>query len=137
METGEWQFCFEKCALGRDQQYFDRISKLLLFCSQRFRRKGKLLRKVSPGRFVQKLSGKKELWNVRESWVLTILTQIHNIGHIHNANFVQTQFSVSPSKITLFEKLRIYLFVEIFRLRVKIRNFSVPNKTPICHLPTL
>ena len=36
---------------------------------------------------------------VRESCVLTVLTRIHNIGHIHNANFVQTQFSTShPQK---------------------------------------
>ena len=39
--------------------------------------------------------------NVRESCVYPILTRIHNIklGHIHNANFVQTQFSTShPEK---------------------------------------
>ena len=65
------------------------------------------------------------------------MTRNHNIGHIHNANFVQTQWSTSHPKIALFEKLKIYIFVEIFRLRVKIRNFWAPNKTPICHLLTL
>ena len=30
---------------------------------------------------------------------------------------------ITPSKTAIFEKLRIYLFVEIFRLRVKIRKF--------------
>ena len=33
--------------------------------------------------------------------------------------------------------LKIFLFVKIFRLRVKFRNFWVPNKTSICHLLTL
>ena len=36
---------------------------------------------------------------VRESCVQPEIGEIHNIGHIHNANFAQTQFSTShPQK---------------------------------------
>ena len=59
------------------------------------------------------------------------MTRIKNIGHIHNANYAQTQFSTSPPKIPLFEKLEIHLFVKISRLQVKIRppdaEFSMPD----------
>ena len=41
---------------------------------------------------------------VRENCVLTVLTRIHNIGHIHNTNFAQTQFSRSYPPKTHFLK---------------------------------
>ena len=49
--------------------------------------------------------------NVRESCVLTVLTRIHNIGHIHNANFVQTQFSTSHPQKPHFLKSRKFTFL--------------------------
>ena len=38
------------------------------------------------------------------------MTRIHNIGHIHNANFVQTQFSTSHPQKTRFLKKRHFTF---------------------------
>ena len=58
-------------------------------------------------------------WKYCTTLSIPIWTRIHNIGHIYNANFAQTQFSTShPQKIAPFEKLRIYLFVKIFCLLV-------------------
>ena len=37
---------------------------------------------------------------------------------------------MTPPKNAFFEKLEIHLFVKIFRLRVKIRNFWVPKNSP-------
>ena len=42
--------------------------------------------------------------NVGESWVWPVLTRIHNIGHIHNAIFAQTQFSTSHPQKWPFSK---------------------------------
>ena len=39
------------------------------------------------------------------------MTRIHNIGHIHNANFVQTQFSTSQPKKWHFLKKRKFTFL--------------------------
>ena len=39
------------------------------------------------------------------------MTRIHNIGHIHNANFVQTQFSTSHPKKWHFLKKRKFTFL--------------------------
>ena len=39
---------------------------------------------------------------VKESCVLTVLSRIHNIGHIHNTNFAQSQFSMSYPQKTHF-----------------------------------
>ena len=50
--------------------------------------------------------------NVRESCVLTVLTRIHNIGHIHNTNFAQTQFSTSTPQKTHFLKSQKVTFLK-------------------------
>ena len=56
---------------------------------------------------------------VEESCVLTVSTRIHNIGHIHNTNFAQIQFSRSYPPKTHFLKNRDFtFFLKISRLRV-------------------
>ena len=69
--------------------------------------------------------------NVGESCVWIILTRIHDIGHIHMVVFSQSQFPTSPppQKNGHFRTFHLYVFVKIFGLWVKIRNFWVPNKT--------
>ena len=44
--------------------------------------------------------------------VLTLLTRIHNIGHIHNTDFAQTQFSMSSLPKTQFLKNTHFTFFE-------------------------
>ena len=53
--------------------------------------------------------------------------------YIHNANFVQIQFSTSQ-KYHFLKSCKVYLFAGIFCLWVTIQNFSVPNQTSICHI---
>ena len=66
---------------------------------------------------------------VRESCVLTVLTRIHNIGHIHNTNFAQTQFSRSYPQKTHFLKNRDFTFYwKYFVCGFKIEISEYPTK---------
>ena len=62
---------------------------------------------------------------VRESCVLIVLIRIHNIGHIHNTIFAQTQFSRSTPQKTHFLKSWEFTFLLkylIFGVEVKVRE---------------
>ena len=65
---------------------------------------------------------------VRESCVLTVLTRIHNIGHIHNANFVQTQFSTSHPQKQHFLKSWEFTFLwkySVCGLKFEISEYPI------------
>ena len=70
---------------------------------------------------------------VRESCVYPILTQIHNIGHIHNTNFAQTQFSRSYPKTHVFLKKRHvnFFFWKYFVCVFEIEISEYPTKVVI------
>ena len=61
-----------------------------------------------------------------------------SLGSFHSSTRVYAYICIirKHKNIKHFGSFPLYLFVEIFRLRVKIRNFWVPNKTPICYLFT-
>ena len=64
-----------------------------------------------------------------ESCVLLVLTRIHNIGHIHNTNFAQSQFSMSYTQKT--RSLRNWEFTFFWKYLVcgfKIEISEYPTK---------
>ena len=66
--------------------------------------------------------------NVRESCVLTVLTRIHNIGHIHNTNFAQSQFSMSyPQKRHFLRSQEITFFQKYLVCGFKIEISEYPK----------
>ena len=74
---------------------------------------------------------------VKESCVLTVLTRIHNIGHIHNTNFAQSQFSMSyPPKTHFLKSQEVTFFRNISFAGLKLKFLSA-QKTSWCHLLTL
>ena len=69
--------------------------------------------------------------NVRESCVLTVWQVFHNIGHIHNTNFAQTQFSRSyPQKTHFFKKWNITFFWKYLVCGSKIEISEYLKKYP-------
>ena len=59
------------------------------------------------------------------------MTRIHNIGHIHNANFVQTQFSTSHPKKWHFLKKRKFTFLWKYSVcGFKFEISEYPKKLP-------
>ena len=66
---------------------------------------------------------------VRESCVLTVLTRIHNIGHIHNTNFAQSQFSMSyPQKTHFLRSWEFTFFWKYLVCGFKIEISEYPTK---------
>ena len=69
---------------------------------------------------------------VRESCVYPILNEIHNIGHIHNTNFAQTQFSTShPQKTRFLKKRHFTFFWKYLVCGFKIEISEYPTKVVI------
>ena len=60
-----------------------------------------------------------------------ILTRIHNVGHIHNANFVQTQFSTShPKKWHFLKKWKFTFLWKYSVCGFKFEISEYPIKLP-------
>ena len=67
--------------------------------------------------------------NVKESCVYPILIRIHNIGHIHKANFPQTQFSTShPQKSHFLKNPKCTFFWKYLVCGFKIEISEYPKK---------
>ena len=67
--------------------------------------------------------------NVRESCVYIIFGEIHNIGHIHNTNFAQTQFSRSyPQKWPFLKMVHLTFFWKYLVCGFKIEISEYPTK---------
>ena len=79
--------------------------------------------------FFDKSTGSADInKKIRESCVWPILSEIHNIGHIHNINFAQTQFSRSYPQNTFCEKTPFYLFWKYLVCGFKIEISEYPTK---------
>ena len=65
------------------------------------------------------------------------MTRIHNIGHIHNANFAQTQFSTSHPQKQHFLKSRKFTFLWkylVCGLKFEISEYHL-NSTYVTYSP--
>ena len=67
-----------------------------------------------------------------ESCVYPFLSEIHNIGHIHNTNFAQSQFSRShPQKTRFLKKRHFTFFWKYLVCGLKIEISEYPSKVII------
>ena len=74
---------------------------------------------------------KKVYFQIFKKCYSTVLTRIHDIGHIHNANFVQTQFSTSHPQKQHF--LKSWEFTFLWKYSVCWLKFEIseyPIKLP-------
>ena len=69
---------------------------------------------------------------VREICVWPIISEIHNIGHIHNTDFAQTQFSRSiPPKTHFLKSWEFIFFWKYLVCGFKIEISEYPTKVVI------